>query len=142
MRLFRISSGRGFEVVSLPAEGVVPLGVALRLVLSVGAGWVLLATEGVAVNGYAALPAVVLAEGDEIRAAGQRFVLGPRMDAPVESAAVDSKTCCARCASALRPGAPVLLCPECRAAHHPECWDYAPQCSGCGREITADWRPK
>ena len=143
MKIFRVIPGRSCDAISLPAEGVVPLDVAARLVLAEGAGCVLLAAGDVLVNGGAALPAVVLEEGDEIRAGSQTYIMGPRMEGPVECTAADSRTCCARCNSAVAAGERVLLCPACRAAHHPECWGYAPQCAGCGRHTAAaEWRPQ
>jgi len=125
MTLFRMRPGRNIEAISLPAAGGVPLDGVARLVLAGGKTCVLLAAGDVAVNGIPALPAVCLAERDEIRAGGQTYFL-----------AAES---CARCNSVLAAGQRVIFCPSCRSVHHEECWGYAAQCAGCDRE-TADER--
>jgi hypothetical protein len=139
MTLFRMRPGRNIEAISLPAAGGVPLDGVARLVLAGGKTCVLLAAGDVAVNGIPALPAVCLAERDEIRAGGQTYFLAAERAAAVEFASGDSKTRCARCNSVLAAGQRVIFCPSCRSVHHEECWGYAAQCAGCDRE-TADER--
>jgi RING finger family protein len=142
MMLFRMSPGSRVEGIALPAAGEVPLDGVARLVIAGCKACVLLATADVAVNGLPALPAVVLAERDEIRAAGQTYYLAAERAAAVKFAPGDSKACCARCKSVLAAGQQVVFCPSCRSVHHEECWGYAPRCAGCDREVSGEWGPE
>lgn len=139
MTLLQLNPARSMAGITLPADGVVALDGVARLVLAGGRTCVLLAQADVIVNGCPALPAVVLAERDEVRAGGQTYFLAAESPVAVEFASGDSQICCARCKSVLSAGQQVIFCPGCRSPHHRECWSYAPRCAGCDREAAGEW---
>jgi hypothetical protein len=141
VKLFRRNAGGDFEAVSLPDGESVALGGIARVVLVGDRLCVLLAGDGVVVNGHAALQLTVLMERDEIRARGETYYVGGNEAAVVDFTANDSKTCCARCKCALVPGDRVINCPGCSSVHHAPCWGYAPHCAGCDRMVAGEWRP-
>jgi hypothetical protein len=104
MTLLRMCPGKSVEAISLPTAGQVPLDGGACVVIA-GKACVLLAAADVTVNSCPALPAVVLAEHDEIRAGGQTYFLTAESAAAVEFVPRSAETCCARCKSALTPSA-------------------------------------
>jgi len=127
----------------IPDDAPVDLGNLAKLVRVAGIrGCVMLARDGVKVNGSMSLPLQVLRDRDEIFAAGQRFYFS--VDALPTISVLGSRTTvrCARCLGLLAAGEQVVRCPRCTAHHHPGCWDHGGTCQKCRRPASgAAWAP-
>jgi hypothetical protein len=127
----------------IPVDTPVDLAPVARLVRAAAVrGCVLLARDGVRVNGMRCLPLQVLHDRDEICAAGKRFYFS--VDAlPEVSVFRSHKTVrCARCLGLLADGEQVVRCPGCSAHHHPGCWDHGGSCQKCRRSASGvAWTP-
>ena len=107
--------------------------------------WTLLAgsATGVHINGVPlALGIRVLADKDEIRAAGHRlFFSTEELARVVPFPGLAQPAFCPRCKQQIQPGDLAVCCPSCRAWSHQSekfpCWTYDQSCALCQRQSTA-----
>lgn len=117
--------------------------------IAAGGEWALLSGCGsdTRVNGLPVAANIhVLADRDEIMIRGERLYFSTESLAVVEKYA--GKTLrCPRCKLEIT-GGEIVRCPngKCAAAHHKDCWVYAPQCSLCPAPTPLDagfqWTPE
>jgi hypothetical protein len=105
---------------------------------------VLLARDGVRVNGAPSLPIRMLMDRDEIAAPGATYYFSTA--SPPESGPFrcgKRAIHCARCNDPMCDGDTAVFCGVCKAAHHEACWSYDTHCGSCRQPAdAAGWQPE
>ena len=144
MLIWQLGKADEWQPVLLSGHAPYPLnGHAQLIPLPRGATCLLLARDGVKVNGLASLPAQVLADRDEIRSGDEIVFFSTESPVCIEKFSASEKaTRCPRCKSEIADAVDVIYCPRCRSPHHAECWSYGRTCSNCDRSTeTFGWSP-
>jgi len=153
--------GRAVDLAVCPPrvlDAVPDSGEGARAILMLARGgadtaWVLLAREGVRVNGLQPVAGMrALQDGDEIVLdANPAIFFSAETLARIEDfPGAPQPVYCGRCRQALTAGQPGVRCPQCGLWHHQTaelpCWTYSENCSLCPQQTSLDagfaWVPE